>query len=232
MALAADADSTSIAAPEVAAAAAELISWRPELTPDQVKGYLRSGCKSVPNLDVAWHCVVDQFGSLAAAGFDANQWASVEVELGGEGSGRVTAVGASIECGSSCVDRVPTGTKVTFTATPSGGSTFTGWSGDCFSTAPTCTITAAQRPFVRASFAKRQAALTVRKTGAGTVISMPGGISCGTRCSAAFPLGVVRLVARPARGHRFVRWEGACRGATPVCSLNLKSARTAIARFH
>jgi Subtilase family/Divergent InlB B-repeat domain len=233
VAIAAQSDSTSIAAPQVAAAAAELFSWRPELTRDEVKGYLRSGCTPVTDLDVAWHCVVDQFRSLGAAGFDPERWASLDVSVGGDGRGTITAAGLSMDCTSVCLDRVPAGTKLTLTATPAADSTFTGWSGDCFAAGPTCTITAAAvgRTFVHASFTARRAALTVRAIGAGTVTSVPVGISCGKRCSALFTAGPVRLVAYPARGHRLVRWEGACGGTKPSCSLDLSRARTAIARF-
>ena len=74
--------------------------------------------------------------------------------------------------------------------------------------------------------------LTVKKSGGGTVISRPVGISCGKRCSSGFvPGGVVTLSARPAAGWKFVRWSGACKGTKPVCRLSLRSASTVTALF-
>ncbi|HSB67815.1 MAG TPA: choice-of-anchor tandem repeat GloVer-containing protein, partial [Candidatus Methylomirabilis sp.] len=45
------------------------------------------------------------------------------------------------------------GTQVTLTATPGAGSTFTGWSGDCSGTLPTCTLTMSAARSVTATFA-------------------------------------------------------------------------------
>jgi hypothetical protein len=64
------------------------------------------------------------------------------------------------------------------------------------------------------------ARVTVRRSGLGSVSSAPGGISCGRTCSAVFFDGQsVTLRARAARGWRFVRWTGACRGARTTCTL-------------
>jgi Putative Ig domain/Divergent InlB B-repeat domain len=46
-----------------------------------------------------------------------------------------------INCGSSCTALFDGGTTVTLTATASGGTPFSGWSGDCTGTAATCVIT-------------------------------------------------------------------------------------------
>ena len=47
--------------------------------------------------------------------------------------------------------------------------------------------------------------LTVSKSGAGTVTSVPGGIDCGTTCSAAYSSGTyVTLQAAAAGGNSFL----------------------------
>lgn len=55
--------------------------------------------------------------------------------------------------------------------------------------------------------------------GKGKVTSSPGGISCGKACSHGYGYGTsLTLQAKPAKGSRFVRWSGACKG-TGKCRL-------------
>lgn len=77
--------------------------------------------------------------------------------------------------------------------------------------------------------------LTVEKSGTGTgtveSASMPGGISCGTACSASYLSGtVLRLVAKPAFGSAFVGWAGGCTG-TGDCIVTMDIAKTVNANF-
>jgi hypothetical protein len=55
------------------------------------------------------------------------------------GVGTVSSNPAGIDCGSTCVYGFTSGTNVTLTPTPAGGSVFLNWSGDC--TGQTCTPT-------------------------------------------------------------------------------------------
>lgn len=57
---------------------------------------------------------------------------------GGTGTGTITGTG--INCPGDCNQAYPDGTAVTLTATPTGGSTFAGWSGACTGTGP-CNLT-------------------------------------------------------------------------------------------
>jgi hypothetical protein len=74
-------------------------------------------------------------------------------------------------------------------------------------------------------------ALTVAKTGNGRILSTPGGIDCGTKCSADFTSGsIVKLVADPDPGWTFPGWSGACRGTGP-CTVTMDAAKSAGADF-
>jgi hypothetical protein len=79
------------------------------------------------------------------------------LSIGRGGNGTITgtpggAFGTSISCGSSCSAKFPQGTVVTLTATPAAGVNFTGWSGSCSGTTPTCAVTINQDAKVQANF--------------------------------------------------------------------------------
>jgi hypothetical protein len=73
------------------------------------------------------------------------------------GNGTVSPSVAGNSCGANCYSGYAKGTFVTMTATPSAGSTFTGWSGACSGTGP-CVLTASGSMAVTANFS---AALTL-----------------------------------------------------------------------
>ena len=72
------------------------------------------------------------------------------------GTGTVTSnvpgVGTGISCNPTCADNYNVGTIVTLTATPDPGEAFTGWSGACVGTTPTCVVTMNATQNVSASF--------------------------------------------------------------------------------
>jgi len=70
------------------------------------------------------------------------------------GNGTVTSSPPGISCPGTCSASFASGTTVTLTATPSGSSSFAGWSGDCAAagTASTCTLTMTSSRTVTATF--------------------------------------------------------------------------------
>jgi YD repeat-containing protein len=75
--------------------------------------------------------------------------------------------------------------------------------------------------------------LTVTRsgTGVGTVTSDPSGINCGDTCSASFTKGA-KVALKPAAGagSLFIKWSGACGGAT-TCSTPMTGNKTVGAQF-
>jgi uncharacterized repeat protein (TIGR02543 family) len=76
---------------------------------------------------------------------------TLTVALAGSGTGGVTSSPGGIDCGTTCSASFTSPTSVTLTAAPTGGSTFTGWSGDCTGTG-TCTVTMSADHSVTATF--------------------------------------------------------------------------------
>jgi hypothetical protein len=149
------------------------------------------------------------------------------------GSGTVTSNDETIDCGSSCSHTYTTGAKVTLTATPTAGSTFTGWIGACSGTG-TCSLTINEDESVSAAFALASATLTVSTsgTGSGSVTSADERIDCGTACSSTYTSGTaVTLTATPEAGSVFKGWGGhACTGTGP-CLLKLTADESVVAEF-
>ncbi len=82
-----------------------------------------------------------------------------------------------------------------------------------------------------ASTSAIQHALTVSKTGAGTISSAPAAIDCGTTCTADFSENtILSLNATPATGSTFTSWGGACTGAG-TCTVTMNAAKTVTATF-
>jgi len=159
---------------------------------------------------------------------------AVTVVRAGVGSGTVTSAPAGITCGTTCSATFSSGSSVVLTATPAGGSVFSGWSGGGCAGTGTCTVTPTSATTVTATFTSSTTfGLTVSVAGAGTgtVTSTPAGLACGTVCSATFSSGTsVTLAAAPGAGSAFAGWSGACSGAGP-CTVLIDQARAVTARF-
>ena len=168
------------------------------------------------------------------ATFDLNSY-ELRVIPSGSGSGLVESVDGGVNCGTDCTENYDHGTMVTLLATASTGSTFTGWSGGgCSGTTTFCTVTMDMIQFVSADFTIDTNTLTVNKTGAGagTVVSDPGGISCGETCSTTYDFGeVVTLTAVPETGSSFSGWSGGGCTGTGTCVVTMDAARSVTATF-
>jgi hypothetical protein len=158
---------------------------------------------------------------------------SLTVEKTGAGTGTITSSPAGIDCGETCAAEFAEGVEVTLTATPTGGSTFAGWSGACSGTSE-CKVTMNEAQEVKAEFTSAPGlSLTVEKTGTGTgtVTSSPAGIDCGETCAAEFAEGSeVTLTATPTGGSTFAGWSGACSG-TSECKVTMNEAQEVKAEF-
>ena len=160
---------------------------------------------------------------------------TVTVAKSGTGTGTVGSSPSGITCGSTCSATYTSGTSIALSATPTTGSTFTGWSGACTGTGGCALVLDADKS-ATAIFALSTPTtytLTVSKagTGTGTVTSSPSGISCGSACSASYNTGTsVTLTAAAATGSTFTGWGGACSG-TGSCVVSMNAARTVTPTF-
>ena len=76
---------------------------------------------------VIWH---DDVGVVSYAS-TAPPKSQITVTKEGTGSGTVTSSPAGIDCGATCTAAFDQGLRLTLTATPASGSTFTGWTAGC-----------------------------------------------------------------------------------------------------
>ena len=181
-------------------------------------------------------CTVTGNATVTARFIGAVNTSRLTVIKAGTGTGTVSSDPSGISCGTACAADFLTGSAVTLTATPDGGSTFAGWSGGgCSGAASTCIVVMNGNQTVTATFTApvSMSTLTVQKsgTGSGTVTSAPSGINCGNTCTATFPTGnTVTLTADPAGGSTFVGWSGPCSGTGP-CTVTMDTNQTVSAQF-
>jgi hypothetical protein len=108
---------------------------------------------------------------------------------------------------------------------------FAGWRGECAG-GPVCHVSLDANVATTAMFAPDRFPVSVRVSGRGRVTSAPRGIACPGVCSAKLAsYAETVLRAKPAKGWRFTRWSGACRGAKPACVLDVRAPSTARATF-
>ena len=142
------------------------------------------------------------------------------------GSGNVNGSGTNVKisCGNVCTAPATAGTVVTLTAAPPSNGVFSGWTGACTGTNPTCSVTVNGALSTTATFTT-VFTLSIGRGGNGSITGTPNGefgtsINCGSGCSAKFTQGTtVSLSATPLAGHVFVNWTGACSGTVPACDV-------------
>ena len=146
--------------------------------------------------------------------------AQVQLSLSVSGSGFVTSGVNGQECDGSCVTEWDAGTSIELVADALPSFGFASWTGACAGTADsTCFVDLGATTEAGVVFRPiRRLALQI--TGLGTVTGAE--VRCSRSCSTQRVEGSrVTLQATAARGWRFVRWNGSCRGIRPACTLQL-----------
>ena len=170
-------------------------------------------------------------------------WASymLSYSRSGIGRGSVSASinGKPIDCREIfCNHTLPAGTLVTLSVTVGDDANFTGWTGPCSGTAPTCSFVLNSTTRATAGFSLKSmsmVSLIVMKSGAGalsaTLDDKP--VACaGLFCTITGPAGAtVKLTATPDKTSTFGGWSGLCTGTAPDCSVKLQTTGVTTASF-
>jgi hypothetical protein len=98
---------------------------------------------------------------------------------------------------------------------------------------PVTVTTAGGSATSSSAFSLRAPVLTVAVSGAGSVASLPAGISCGATCAASFPFGSsIRVTATPGASATFNGWMGGgCAATGASCTVTLDADVTVTASF-
>ncbi len=115
------------------------------------------------------------------------------------------------------------GDTVTLIAEPDSCYDFTGWSGACSGTSPTCTLDMDDDKAVTANFAVRAHSVSITSNN-GSVTKSPNqsAYDCGT---------TLLLTEEPDDCYNFIGWSGACSGSNSTCSLAMDGDKSVIANF-
>jgi len=159
---------------------------------------------------------------------------SVTLKVVVEGTGEVQVSGQPLPCRELCEYQIPVGTSSTFTATPSNGGIFNGWTVPCESaSSPACTLTINEAQTVKVSFAgaPTQPKVQLNVVGLGKITSAALSTPCTGSCSVNAPVGsVLTFNAVPDAAQQFVGWNDPCQSLS-ACSLTVTAPVTLTARF-
>jgi hypothetical protein len=155
------------------------------------------------------------------------------------GNGTITSDPDGIDCGTACSKTYYGDTVVTLTATPSIGSKFTSWNGDCTGETSSFTVTMDAAKNCTANFeVLPPSILTVTKAGvgSGTVVVEPslGPINCAEiTCTEEYAANTeVTLTATPLNiDFAFSGWSGDCASADSVITMTLDTNKSCTANF-
>jgi uncharacterized repeat protein (TIGR02543 family) len=99
----------------------------------------------------------------------------------------------------------------------------------------TCYVSMTKAKNVTANFTLNppgQYFLSVVKSGSGSIVSTPAGISCPSDCGEFYNSGTsVKLVATASVGYVFTGWSGACGGTTATCFIPMTKNKSVTATF-
>jgi len=126
------------------------------------------------------------------------------------GPGEITSDLPGLDCTATCTTQWDQGSAVTLIADPGTGQRFVRWTGSCTGNG-TCPLKLNAPAAAHALFGPVRIPVRVNVSGRGAV-------KCTPNCTKAFVAGdPLTLRAAPAKGWKFVRWSGACKGTKPTC---------------
>jgi len=149
----------------------------------------------------------------------------VELDVQVSGTGSVASDMPGVVCAKACGTQWDEGTTVTLFPTPGDGSRFVRWSGSCTGTRADCVLSLTQTESATAVFGPAFVAFHSSVTGRGKVACSP---ACGRKIPAGDPF-TLRAVA--AKGWKFARWSGGCKGTRLTCRPKTTQALSVRATF-
>ncbi len=168
---------------------------------------------------------------------------TLRVKKNGNGVGKFISNPLGHSCGNTCpgnTKKYPSGTNITFTASPDSNSVFVGWNGGGCSGTGTCSVSIDEAKTVTATFNIANFTsypLSVKKSGngIGKFISNPLGQSCGNTCQGntqTHPTGTtISFNANPASDSVFTGWNGGGCSGTGTCTVTVDQAKSVTATF-
>jgi hypothetical protein len=126
------------------------------------------------------------------------------------GAGHITSDLPGVDCSALCTTQWDQGAVVNLTAVAAANDRFVKWMGSCSGNGP-CAVTLSGSASATAVFGPLRVPLKRTVTGKGKIACTP---VCG-----ATVLGGAALTLRavPAKGFKFLRWSGACKGTRLTC---------------